>query len=133
MARIDAVLVNALPVLRHADNRGREHLFVGSIDGFALVIVEMTDRCFAMEDRCPHRGARLSKLGRMIDSETDPLFECGEHGFAYSPVTGHCLRTPRRAGPQPPGALELYAATRQGSLFLIEPVGRLARHLERHP
>lgn len=133
MTGIDPVLVEARPVLRHADNRGRERLFVGTIDEFDLVIVELTDRCFAVEDRCPHRSARFSKLGRLVDFEAGTLLECGKHGFAYSLVDGGCLKTRLHASPQSPSALEIYAATRQGNSFLIEPDGRLARHLERGP
>jgi phenylpropionate dioxygenase-like ring-hydroxylating dioxygenase large terminal subunit len=77
-----------------------------------------------MEDKCPHRLARLSE-GRV--SETGYL-ECPYHGWSFS-GSGQCEAIPQLSGPQPSGAdtalrsprtcvKSLPTAVRQGLLFV---------------
>jgi nitrite reductase/ring-hydroxylating ferredoxin subunit len=44
---------------------------------------------YALSDRCPHRGARLSQ-GKCLYPGTGTL-SCPYHGWTFSGVTGHCV------------------------------------------
>lgn len=46
-------------------------------------------RVYALSDRCPHRGARLSQ-GKCLYPGTGTL-SCPYHGWTFSGETGHCL------------------------------------------
>jgi len=75
-------------------------------DGRGLVVVRWQERWWALRDRCPHQGARLSGgvvSGRVppclpgeqitvIDDE--PVLVCPWHGWEYDVATGRCLHDP---------------------------------------
>lgn len=63
--------------------------------GRALVVWRTTEGIHAADDRCPHRGARLS-LGRV---EADEL-RCPYHDFAFG-ARGRCRRMPDTGKPAP--------------------------------
>lgn len=81
----------------------------------------------AWEDRCPHRGMRLS-LGFV---EGDNL-RCIYHGWGYAP-DGQCKGDPGASGPDP-AENDLRAASRGGKPLRADldqsgggPAGRVAR------
>lgn len=50
-----------------------------------------------MQDRCPHRGAKLSQ-GRLIGGSTNARIECPYHGWQFNSV-GTCKRIPQASCP----------------------------------
>lgn len=57
-------------------------------EGSDLAVCRMEDgRVFALPDRCPHDGGRLSdgfvEAGRLV---------CGRHGWEFDPATGERVR-----------------------------------------
>lgn len=64
-----------------------------------LVLWHRGDRWMAWDDRCPHRGARLS--GGAIDGDT---LACPYHGLAYD-FSGRCVRVPTHPGLSPPSQM----------------------------
>jgi phenylpropionate dioxygenase-like ring-hydroxylating dioxygenase large terminal subunit len=73
-------------------------LFATSLLGVELVLWrDAAGVVHAWEDRCPHRGTRLS-IGR-IDSDT---VICAYHGWHFD-ATGHCTLVPSQPTQAPPG------------------------------
>jgi phenylpropionate dioxygenase-like ring-hydroxylating dioxygenase large terminal subunit len=67
--------------------------------GEGLVLWRHEGRTLAWQDRCAHRGARLS-LGTIVDG----TLVCPYHGWRYAP-DGRCVLVPARPdAPPPPGA-----------------------------
>ncbi len=80
----------------------------------------------ALEDRCPHRGARLS--GGFIDQDVPdgPALACPYHGWAFG-ADGRCLKVPQAHDPlrgMRGGARAHHAAARYGWIWvaLDDPV-----------
>src|SRR5215469_5609394 len=66
----------------------------------------------ALEDRCPHRLAPLSR-GALQGDEV----ECGYHGFRFGP-NGKCSRVPTMSAP-PPIRVESYPVRESGPFVWI--------------
>jgi len=64
--------------------------------GQDLVLWRGPDGVHAFNDRCPHRGARLS-LGRVVDGQ----LQCAYHGWCFDGA-GACRRVPALPGFVPP-------------------------------
>ena len=58
---------------------------LGDIDEIAVALVRRGDRVFAVNDRCPHRGAPFSQLG-LIDEQGDLV--CGWHNWVFGVEDG---------------------------------------------
>lgn len=56
-----------------------------SIAGHEITVVRAPDRWFAFDDRCPHKGARLSRGEVTTTHATCPL-----HGWTFDLETGQC-------------------------------------------
>ncbi len=71
--------------------------------GRGVVLVRRGQRWWALRDRCPHQGARLSvgtMSGRVLPclpgdditmSAGDPVLVCPWHGWEFDVVTGTCV------------------------------------------
>src|SRR5262245_26962007 len=57
--------------------------------GENVVLFRESGKLFALQDRCAHRGARLS-LGRCEFPSTGTI-TCSYHGWTYDGRTGQCL------------------------------------------
>jgi len=55
-------------------------------NGQAVVVVAADGECYAFDDRCPHRGARLSDGSYAASVLTCPL-----HHFRFDVKSGRCL------------------------------------------
>jgi phenylpropionate dioxygenase-like ring-hydroxylating dioxygenase large terminal subunit len=77
----------------------------------------------AWEDRCPHRGTRLS-LGKVADG----LLECAYHGWRFGP-RGACRAVPALPGfaPGPAHAAHAYDATEAYGIVFVRLEGSAAR------
>lgn len=77
----------------------------------------------AMDDRCPHRHARLSK-GWITEGQ----LQCGYHGWTFN-EGGHCTRIPQKEDDDPAGihVARYRTAQRYGYVWvaLEEPLARL--------
>jgi phenylpropionate dioxygenase-like ring-hydroxylating dioxygenase large terminal subunit len=82
----------------------------------------------AWQDRCPHRGAKLS-LGR-VDGD---VLVCGYHGWNYG-VDGKCVRMPSHPSQRPPAAAcaTVYAACEKYGIVWV-CLGAPARELDVFP
>lgn len=75
------------------------------VDGLAVVVARtLDDRLYAVRDRCPHAGAKLSNgrlertvvgdgVGRYVLSD-GYLIRCPWHGFEFDVSSGRCLADP---------------------------------------
>jgi phenylpropionate dioxygenase-like ring-hydroxylating dioxygenase large terminal subunit len=55
----------------------------------------------AWENRCPHRGVRLS-----IGLNTGSELRCQYHGWRYASITGQCTYIPAHPGQKPPNVIK---------------------------
>lgn len=78
-----------------ADDLGASPLAVRVL-GHDLVLWRSGHALQAFDDRCPHRGARLS-LGRVVGGE----LQCAYHGWCFD-AAGACRRVPALPGFVPP-------------------------------
>lgn len=80
----------ALPEELGTDAQGRPALHAAEIAGRSVVLARIDGRAVALEDYCPHRGARLSQ--GWIDPESRG-FVCPYHGFQWK-ADGQILKIP---------------------------------------
>jgi phenylpropionate dioxygenase-like ring-hydroxylating dioxygenase large terminal subunit len=83
--------------------------------GQDIVLWRHADAVSAFDDRCPHRGARLS-LGRIVGDQ----LQCAYHGWCFD-AAGACRRIPALPGFEPPpghGASPWQVAQAHGLLWL---------------
>lgn len=52
------------------------------------------ERLYAIGNRCPHRGAPLSR-GRLECAEGPPAVRCPLHGWLFDLGSGRCLNQPK--------------------------------------
>jgi len=78
-------------VAARADEVTREPLGVWILDRPVLLYRQRDGSVAALDDRCPHRWAPLSK-GRIVGDD----IECPYHGITFSP-NGECVRIPSQA------------------------------------
>jgi toluene monooxygenase system ferredoxin subunit len=57
-----------------------------SVEGRAILLVNVEGRVHAFEDRCAHQGLPLSR-GRLAAG----VLTCGAHEWQYDAATGQCL------------------------------------------
>lgn len=80
---------------------------VTSIKGRPIVVFHTNSRYFALYDRCPHRGAKLSdgkltglvearKPGKYRYSRRGEIIRCPWHGWEFDLATGRSWCDPRR-------------------------------------
>ena len=67
----------------------------------------------ALDDRCPHRWAPLSK--GWLEGDT---IVCGYHGFRYGP-TGRCVRVPTQSSVPAKALVRSYPILERGPLVWI--------------
>jgi nitrite reductase/ring-hydroxylating ferredoxin subunit len=60
------------------------------IDGLEVLLANIGDEIYAIENRCGHMGARLSK-----GTLTDNLVECSLHHAQFDVRTGKLVREPK--------------------------------------
>jgi nitrite reductase/ring-hydroxylating ferredoxin subunit len=60
-------------------------------DGSELAIYNVNGEFYAIENSCPHKGARLSE-GTICEH----IVECGLHGWQFDVRSGECLTVPDR-------------------------------------
>ena len=80
------------------------------------------DRIAAWDDRCPHRGARLS-IGSVVDGE----LACRYHGWRFD-GSGRCTRMPAQPGFRPPASIHaqvFQSCERHGLIWVC--LGRAVR------
>lgn len=80
----------ALPEELGTDAQGRPALHAAEVAGRSVVLARIDGRAVALEDYCPHRGARLSQ--GWIDPESRG-FVCPYHGFQWK-ANGEILKIP---------------------------------------
>jgi nitrite reductase (NADH) small subunit/3-phenylpropionate/trans-cinnamate dioxygenase ferredoxin subunit len=80
------------------------------VAGRRIALFNRKGRFFAIDDRCPHRGAPLS-CG-YADQETGRVF-CALHGWAFDLATGACLTDPSRP-------VEAYSTRVEGGMVQIK-------------
>jgi phenylpropionate dioxygenase-like ring-hydroxylating dioxygenase large terminal subunit len=82
--------------------------------------IDGAGQAVAMDDRCPHRHARLSK-GWILDGQ----LQCGYHGWTFN-AGGHCTRIPQKDDDDPAAiSVPSYrTATRYGYVWVApeEPI-----------
>jgi len=84
------------PVARSADLAPR-HVFQTGLSGQEIALWRDRDgRANAWENRCPHRGVRLS-IGANLGSE----LRCQYHGWRFASGTGQCVAIPAHPGQTP--------------------------------
>lgn len=66
---------------------------VRRVRGRRLLLLHENGRTWVVEDRCPHRGARLAR-GELDDGH----IWCPEHGFRYDLETGDRVQPPVTGG-----------------------------------
>lgn len=74
----------------YATDLGTEKPLGVTLMGEKVVVARLGDEIVAMQDRCPHKGAKLS-LGQVLDCK----LECPYHGWQFN-VQGDCVRIPAR-------------------------------------
>src|SRR5205823_14060435 len=91
------------PVARVQDlDRGP---FGATLLGRRLVVYRSGGEIAVADDRCSHRGGRLSK-GRTVDA----VLECPYHGWRWN-EEGSCVLVPSQPGAHPAARLSTIAAT----------------------
>lgn len=78
--------------------------------GQALVLWHGDEGPVLMDDRCPHRGARLS-IGRVCATASGTALQCGYHGWRFA-ANGRCVGIPADPSfvPPPSHAVARYEA-----------------------
>jgi nitrite reductase/ring-hydroxylating ferredoxin subunit len=66
------------------DELGEGELYPADCGEMSVVLIKLNGRVFALEDRCPHRGAQLSE-----GSLEGQLIRCPWHGALIDPATGY--------------------------------------------
>jgi len=96
---MDPVLVNDWHPVAAASALGEQRIVPATLFGTDLALWRGADGAVrAWQDRCPHRGTRLS-IGRIED---DALV-CAYHGWRFS-AEGRCIRIPALPGFEPPAS-----------------------------
>ena len=72
-----------------ASRRMRHKLLSQKVFGERIVFIRYQGRCYALEDRCAHRGVPLS-VGRCEFSGTNTI-SCRYHGWTYDITNGLCI------------------------------------------
>jgi 3-phenylpropionate/trans-cinnamate dioxygenase ferredoxin subunit len=78
-----------------------------SIDGRAIVVLNVAGELFALIDRCPHRGGSLcegkltglveaSEPGRYLFSRPNEILRCPWHGWEFDIRTGKSRCDPEK-------------------------------------
>lgn len=91
----------------------------------AVIVIRKLDGSFrALRDRCPHRGARLSRglLQEMIDGEqvgtrelrAEVVVRCPWHGYEFDVDSGRCPADPSRV------RVKSYPVTVEDGRVLVE-------------
>jgi nitrite reductase/ring-hydroxylating ferredoxin subunit len=85
------------------------HIFHGRLLGEELAVWrDDTGRINVWENRCPHRGVRLT-----IGSHLGDQLQCRYHGWTYATGSGGCVRIPAHPHERPPAriAVRTFRAT----------------------
>jgi nitrite reductase (NADH) small subunit len=95
------------------------------VDGLAVVVVRTLDGdLYAVRDRCPHAGAKLSNgrlertvvgdgVGRYVLSDGH-LIRCPWHGFEFDVSSGRCLADPENT------RVRAYSVSVEGGVVWLE-------------
>ncbi len=92
----DTVLLNDWYPVARSDALAEGQLRGVRLLGEDLALWRAGGQAFAWQDRCIHRGTRLS-LGKVEDG----LLACPYHGWRYD-GTGRCVRIPAHPAQTPP-------------------------------
>jgi nitrite reductase/ring-hydroxylating ferredoxin subunit len=98
------------------------HIFHGRLYGEELAVWRDTaGHVNVWENRCPHRGVRLT-----IGSHRGDQLQCRYHGWTYATGSGRCVRIPAHPNEAPPAriAAKTFRATELGGLIwamLVDP------------
>ncbi len=88
-----------------SDDLAGGHVVDAVLGGFALAVWRGADgTARAWENRCPHRGVRLS-IGSVVGNE----LVCRYHGWRFAGADGRCTRIPAHPHDTPPAALRIPA------------------------
>lgn len=95
------------------------------VAGRDLMVVRQGNRVYALRDRCPHQGARLSsgRVGGMtrpckpgeelVLARVGEIVTCPWHGWEYDLISGCSLAAPERA------RVATYSARVEGDRVLV--------------
>ena len=91
--------------LAGAEDLADGHIVDAVLDGRPLAVWRGADRIArAWENRCPHRGVRLS-IGSVVGDE----LVCRYHGWRFAGADGRCTRVPAHPNSAPPSGLRIQA------------------------
>jgi 3-phenylpropionate/trans-cinnamate dioxygenase ferredoxin subunit len=114
-----------------------------AVGGREIVLFNVAGEIFALADRCPHQGGRLSE-GRLVGlveaaepgrygwSRPDEIIRCPWHGWEFDLRTGQSRCEPARLRtrayevtlePADPGPVETFPVTRDATRILVELPG----------
>lgn len=88
---------------------------VRRIRGRRLLLLHEAGRTWVVEDRCPHRGARLAK-GELDDGH----LWCPQHGFRYDLESGDRVQPPVTGGGRE-CLVRFEVAARDGRIGILLP------------
>lgn len=63
------------------------------VDGNEILLMRLEDGFYAMENRCPHAGCRLSYYGKIFEGKR---IVCTCHGAIFSLINGSALEGPTK-------------------------------------
>jgi len=104
------------PVLRTEEAPARHIAFVRLVDAEIAVWRDDAGRVNAWENRCPHRGMRLT-----LGTNTGTEVKCRYHGWRFASGTGACTFIPAHPAQTPPKAAVIPAyrtAERYGFVWI---------------
>lgn len=93
-------------------------IVAGFVDGHEIALWrDESGQAQAWENRCPHRGARLS-LGRIIHNR----LSCAYHGWEFEANSGRCVGIPAHPSQTPPrsACVKTYACMDKGGMIWVK-------------
>jgi len=132
---------HVVATLRELPPGGRKRV---AVDGRDIVLFNVGGEVFALADRCPHQGGRLSEgrlvglveaaePGRYTWSRGGEIVRCPWHGWEFDLRTGRSRCEPSRLRtraydvsiePADPGPVETFAVTVEARRIVVDVPGR---------
>jgi nitrite reductase/ring-hydroxylating ferredoxin subunit len=112
----DALAAEWFPVARGEEAAKRNVLQAQLLGQEIAIWRDDTGQINAWENRCPHRGVRLS-IGLNLGTE----LRCQYHGWRYASGSGQCIYIPAHPNQKPPGVIRTLsygAAERYGFIWV---------------
>jgi nitrite reductase/ring-hydroxylating ferredoxin subunit len=90
----DTDVANEWSVLEDVDAESAEFPLTANVEGERIVVFKSAAGLHAIQRRCPHQSADMSKKGSAIKLNNQIVFRCALHGIVFRASDGKSINFP---------------------------------------